>query len=279
MFKLKYIYFLLFIGIIIFFSNCSKIYDDLIFAPKDGQHPDGWLIKTSLNFHGLYIYNHKLWNLSTCQKCHGLDYWGGSSGKGCYDCHKASPEDCRLCHGNNVNTIYPPKALNGDTSIQYIGVGTHSSHLKPKYSASTGCICCHKKITSFEDPVHIGNNPDGIAEVTFDSTSVKITGGIKPIPVWERNTGICDGSYCHGNFVNGNYRLINPPINPLWTLPASVKCGSCHGDPQTENPLPGGSHPQGYTIYNCYQCHGSVINSQGIIINKNFHINGIINWN
>ncbi len=279
MFRFKYIYILLIFGILIFLNNCSKIYDDLPIAPKDGQHPSGWTIKASGNFHGSYIYEKKLWNLSICISCHGANYLGGTSGSSCYDCHKASPEDCRLCHGNGINTIYPPKALNGDTSIQSIGVGTHNSHIKPKYSFSTGCITCHKNLNSFQDSNHIGVNPDGIAEVIFDSTSIITTGGIRPVPIWDRNTGICDGTYCHGNFVNGNYRLYSPPVNPFWTSPSSVKCGSCHGNPENSNPLPGGSHIQGFTLYECFQCHGLVINSEGKIINKNLHINGVINWN
>ncbi|MCX7833700.1 MAG: CxxxxCH/CxxCH domain-containing protein [Ignavibacteria bacterium] len=279
MYKLKYLFVFILIALFGFLLSCSDIYDDLPIAPQNGQHPDGWSIKSSADFHGSYIYSKKLWNLSACITCHGKDYNGGISGVSCYKCHLASPEDCRLCHGNGINTIYPPKALNGDTSVLSRGVGTHDTHINPNYSKSTGCITCHRTPASFEDSIHIGTHPDGIAEVIFDSTAVITTGGIKPNPVWNRNNLNCDGSYCHGNFVNGNYRLLSPPINPIWSSPSSVNCGSCHGNPQTNNPLPAGTHPQGYTINNCYFCHGSVINSQGIIINKNLHLNGIINWN
>ncbi len=76
--------------------------------------------------------------------------------------------------------------------------------------------------------------------------------GITPNPVWNRTTATCSGVYCHGDFKNGNYRLLNPPPVPVWTNPSSVHCGTCHGDPATGDPIPGGSHFQGFTIHECW---------------------------
>jgi len=272
---------------IITLDSCSKLEDNLVTAPTAGIHPDGWTNPVNANFHGKYFFSNK-WDFKFCTQCHGADYNGGNTGKSCNDpaCHGSStPEDCRLCHGDRSTTIFPPVALNGSSSITYIGVGTHNTHLNRdsslRNSARLRCVSCHKSISGFFDPNHIGSNPDNIAEVVFDSLSITTTNGITPNPVWSRtNPQSCAVTYCHGNFKNGNYRL-NPTTmqNPVWTDPNSVYCGTCHGNPSTGNPLPGGTHVQGFTINNCYFCHGAVISSTGNIINKSKHINGVINMN
>ncbi|MBK8553550.1 MAG: hypothetical protein IPL53_21805, partial [Ignavibacteria bacterium] len=68
----------------------------------------------------------------------------------------------------------------------------------------------------FNSPNHLGDNPDGVAEVTFGTlANASIGGGITPDPMWN-------------------------------TDPNSVKCGSCHGDPVT-----GKSDAEGFKRGNC----------------------------
>jgi len=284
--KLTIFYIIFFIAIIftLSYEGCSKVENNLVTSPELGIHPEGWADNTSSgNFHGKYIFNNKAWNLNQCKTCHGGDYQGGNTGKSCYECHTASggPQNCRLCHGGVSGHSYPPKALNGELNVSYIGVGVHTYHLdSTKYSANVECNECHKPLSGgFNSPDHIGESPDGIAEITFGTLAkTSIGGGIIPDPVWNRNDATCSNLYCHGNFINGN-----PSALPVWTDSNSVKCGSCHGDPVTgnPNPKPNGTyikpHFSFFTSQTCYVCHGTVINPQGIIYNKDLHVNGVIN--
>ena len=268
------------LAVAVTFNGCSEVQDDLTTAPEIGTHPDGWVNDQSANFHGKYLFTYKQYNLVVCRQCHGSNYAGGVSGVSCLNCHPSSPEDCRLCHGNGSSTIYPPKALNGETSGSYIGVGTHPSHMtsdtNQRISLRVRCVACHVKLTSFDDGWHIGATSDNIAEVVFDSLSITTTDGITPNPVWNRNTGSCSGTYCHGDFKNGNFRLQTAGYqDPNWTNSASSACGTCHGNPSTGSPLPGGTHPQSFST--CI-CHGSVINTQFQFINRAKHINGVVDY-
>lgn len=258
----------------IMYHGCSELKDDLVMSPALGIHPAGWLNPSTADFHGKYIADSN-WSFNQCITCHGSNYRGGNSGASCFKCHTSGPEDCNgVCHGG-TNVPYPPKALNGDTAISYLGVGVHNMHLTMdstiRYAARVECNECHIEVTSFSDSNHIINNPDGIAEVVF-GTLAKTQIGTIPNPIWSRNTETCSGVYCHGDFRNGNINAA-----PIWTSPNSVVCGSCHGNPNTGNPRPSGNTHAGFNINQCYWCHPSVINQNGQIINKALHVNGVIN--
>ena len=259
----------------IMYHGCSELKDDLVTAPALGIHPADWLNPTEEDFHGKYIADSN-WSFQQCITCHGSDFRGGNSGASCFKCHTSGPQDCNgVCHGS-ANAPYPPKALNGETSVTYLGVGSHNAMLTMdstiRYAARVECNECHRLVTSYSDSNHIIDNPDGIAEVVFGTLAKTPTGTIVPNPTWDRNTATCSGTYCHGNFKNGNVNA-----SPIFNNPSSVVCGSCHGNPTTGNPLPGGTHPTGFTINQCFWCHGSVINQSGQIINKSRHVNGMVN--
>ena len=269
------ILFIITFGIII--QGCNDVENNLVTAPDIGPHLSGWLNPASPNFHGKAISTNN-WDMSPCKKCHGADYKGGGSGAACTKCHSNTPEDCHTCHGN-ADHIYPPLALNGQSSESYLGVGVHEAHLGDstlRFSRGLKCFECHKEFHTFSDTVHINPNRANVALIVFDTLAKTPTGGITPNPVWNRTTATCEGVYCHGNFVNGNYRLINPPLLPVWTNGESVFCGMCHGNPNTGDPLPGGTHLQNFTINQCYYCHGRVIDSSGTIFNKSLHVDGKI---
>lgn len=269
------------LGSVIFYQGCSELDDSVTMAPDIDVHPDGWANPSSANFHGTYIIDNKQWNLNLCKTCHGSDYAGGTSGSSCLGCHSSSggPQNCRLCHGNSDHSN-PPKGVFGDTAISYIGVGVHVSHVNnPQFSASLHCSDCHS-FSGFSDPNHIGDNPNGIAEITFGPLAHDtLSGPIRPNPMWDRTTATCSSVYCHGTFKEGNVDAVG-----IWTNPGSVVCGTCHGDPVTGNPTPapnGVFAPPHYSFMNinsCYVCHGSVINPQGQMIDKSLHVNGEVNF-
>lgn len=283
--KLFYLAFSLMVITALSYQGCSELDKTATVAPELGIHPTGWADtnnQSSDNFHGKYIYNNKQWLLTACRTCHGSDYTGGSTGVSCLTCHTRSngPENCRTCHGGVSGHANPPRALNGDTLTTSLGVGMHMAHLyNTNWSAQVSCEECHTDFNGFEDPLHIGPNPDGIAEINFGPLAKDSTHGTHPNPFWDRGNRTCATPYCHGNFVGGNQTQ-----SPVWTNEETVVCGSCHGDPGTGNPTPrinGVITPPHYsfmTINSCYVCHGSVINPAGQFVDKTLHVNGNIDF-
>lgn len=272
------------------YYGCSELEKNLIQAPTSGiVHGTGWVDKASQNFHGVYIVNQLKWKLDECQKCHGSDYKGGSTGISCLTCHtnQGGPEACNTCHGSRDTTNphpYPPLSLKGDSLETDRGVGVHNLHLtddpNERYSAQVRCVSCHQKVNSFSDPSHF-QNPNGVATLHFDSLAVNVLPGdtiSRPNPTYDVVSNTCSNVYCHGQFTGGNLNF-----KPVFNDPESVTCGSCHGDPVTGNPTPrinGVFRPPHYswmTINNCYYCHTSVINQQGQIIDPTKHVNGVVN--
>ena len=274
-----YILFIASLAMMLVYHGCSEIENDLVAPENPGVHGAGWLSRSSANFHGTYIANHK-WDLSSCKTCHANDYTGGATGVSCYKCHHQGPEACNVCHGSDGHAN-PPKALNGDTAISSLGVGVHVAHLDStisRYGATVSCTNgCHTPVSAFSDSSHIGPNPDGIADINFGALARTQLHIHVPNPQWNRNTRTCSDVYCHGAFDGGNINF-----TPTWTDPGSVVCGSCHGDPQTGNPTPkpwsGNMHNPNYTIHDCVMCHFAVVDSSGNIIDPSKHINGTINF-
>jgi predicted CxxxxCH...CXXCH cytochrome family protein len=290
-FKVYYLTFILALAILVMYQGCAKE-EGGIAAPTEsnlGPHPSGWPSPRSANFHGNYIRDNG-WSLTICKTCHGGDFEGGTSGLSCYKCHHApnqanGPESCNNCHGDRHDPTrpFPPRALNGDTLETDRGVGAHYHHLATdtteRYSRRVECIECHEQVNSFNDTSHINPARNGVAQIIFGPLAhTSIGGGITPDPSYNRTSNTCSHVYCHGYFVNGNLNF-----QPTFNNPESVVCGSCHGDPVTENPnpKPNGTyvppHREEFTIHTCYQCHSSVIDSSGTIVVPSKHINGIIN--
>lgn len=287
--KIFYLLFSFLLSAMLSYQGCSQLDTDAVNVPELGVHPEGWADTTmqdSPNFHGKYIYNNKLWNLIACKSCHGNDYTGGSTGVSCLTCHtrNGGPQNCRTCHGGVSGHANPPRALNGDTATTSLGVGAHMTHLyNTKWSAELACEECHTDFNGFDDPLHIGPNPDGIAEINFGPLAHDtINGPIRPNPAWDRNTATCSNAYCHGTFKMGNVNATGK-----WTDASSVFCGRCHGDnnPVTQNPTPRDStgtvvppHFSFMTRTSCYVCHASVMNSAGDFIDKSKHVNGEVDF-
>ena len=247
-------------------------------------HPDGWA--TPDYGHDVYMQSIN-WAYQACQICHGSDYTGGSSGQSCLTCHHTPGglQSCNLCHGNNKADIAdftswaPPEDLHKNTATSAVGVGAHQIHLSGTTWSTAyfrNCSLCHVVPASFNDPSHIDNNV-GI-DMQFAGT-----GSLQGvIPQWDYSTATCRNTYCHGNFsfkksessntwayegasIQGNNKSV------IWNQVGSgqADCGTCHGLP-----------PVGHILVPaCNPCHGSVVDASNNIIDKNKHINGVIDLN
>jgi predicted CxxxxCH...CXXCH cytochrome family protein len=253
--------------------NCHNI------ATIHNGAASGWENSSdTVNFHGRFIMKNgfNIDNMN-CKNCHGTGYDGGVSQKTCYSCHDNGPKACYTCHGDaGTQNIWPPKSLFGHMLNTEQGVGAHNQHLNTdttqRMSAIVQCSECHTPVNNFSDPNHLGTNP-GTAEINFGTLAKTETDGVIPNPVWNASTKSCSSVYCHGTFKNGNQNAA-----PVFNTPGSVVCGSCHGDPATGNPTPGGDHTQGLTINDCSGCHTNVMNPDGTFLNRSLHINGAIDF-
>ena len=225
-------------------------------------HPD--------TFHGNFIKVAPVsWDIRTCRSCHGEDYSGGSYAPSCTTCHSGDdgPETCNTCHGSSTN-IAPPQDLSNNTVNTAVGVGAHQIHVATTAVTRVySCTMCHVEVSEFEDPDHL----DGIehAEVVFGELA---TDSGELSTDWDRAAATCSEVYCHGSFALGSDGDITGKSDPVvWTEtnPDPAACDFCHE-------LPPAGHPQvpDTTPGSCAECHGSVVNSSGVIIGKNLHING-----
>lgn len=271
--KIFLIYSLVIVGFVVFLYGCSEVKNDLTVATVPGIHATGWVDPSSANFHGKSLETTN-YDLNACKSCHGGDFSGGTSGVSCSNCH-ASPQSCNLCHGNNEH-INPPKSLNGGQLNTDRGVGAHVQHLTSdttqRHSAIVECNECHLPVNSFADSNHISKDGQKFAKVIFGTLSRTVTEGVTPNPTWNKEAQTCTNTYCHGTFKNGNQSAA-----PVFNDPGSVVCGSCHGNPTTGSPLPGGSHTQIYpNRTQCYLCHFGVMKPDGSFRDQSRHINGVV---
>jgi predicted CxxxxCH...CXXCH cytochrome family protein len=249
---------------------------------SDYPHPDVWSVPGNNNNHAAYIRD-KYWSMDRCKTCHGADYKGGISQTSCYTCHKqpGGPEACNLCHGNYTASVSdvvswaPPEDLYDNVDSSVPSVGAHQSHLtlnKWTTAYPQDCNLCHVETNSFDDPTHI----NGIVDIEF-STIATHNGRVNPEYNFISNK--CSNVYCHGNFTLQKKESLHPEIysdslmmgnNPTmdWTGTGKnlTSCGTCHVLP-----------PKGHSEYpNCSTCHYTVVDEDNNIINKDKHINGII---
>lgn len=234
---------------------------------------------TSPNFHGKFIAASN-WNLQNCTQCHGANYGGGSASPTCLTCHNQpnGPEACNTCHG----VFNDPAKIASEE-------GSHFAHLYDnQLGKNVECNQCHTVPQAFSSVGHIDGIPG--AELIFGDLAKLKTNSqgafshdptlpvFVPNPSFNTSTGSCSNVYCHGYFKNGNID------NVAKFNDTEVKCGSCHGNSTTGDPMPktfaqGGTHPVLQT-QNCTPCHGDVVSVSGTtytIIDKQKHINGKLN--
>lgn len=230
-----------------------------------GAHGKGYALIGSENFHGTDIRSRLGWDITGCKSCHGPDYAGGltnqsCSASGCHEADDGGPEACYVCHGDSQSKKSYPQWYNA-----------HRVHLEGTADAAVTIACnnCHNLPNNFEDPIHVDKTTPGKAEVNFVNAFAETkTKGTVGTPSFDAATGSCSNTYCHGNFTNGNNATV------AWKGQDQGKCGSCHGDPATGNPLPKSPHPP---VQNCVLCHADVVDSNNQIKDRNKHVNGRLN--
>jgi predicted CxxxxCH...CXXCH cytochrome family protein len=259
-------------------------------------HATNWTSASdTTDFHGKFVRKAYNWDYTKCGACHGTNLKGGGNGEvSCFKCHQSAQTDllsCNTCHGRFISSssdtagFAPPTDLNGNSSTSYVGVGAHQSHLTAKNSLAgkLNCVSCHGSMpNTIKDATHI----NGAVNTSFGDLAKTVTNEattsdydkelstITPNPSF--NGTSCANSYCHGNFKNGNN------YSPSWTQidKGEAKCGTCHGDASTENPLPktssqGGTHPN---VTSCNTCHSQVVDTDNKTIkDASKHINGKLN--
>lgn len=254
---------------LVLLSACSSELKDAADLPSQptllGAHGEGYAHLGSDNFHGSDIMNNLGWDISGCRSCHGVDYSGGNTGQSCNasGCHAVAdggPEACYVCHGDVMNkTIYPQ------------WYSTHATHLKGGMGSNVTIACsdCHTLPENFSDPIHIDKETPGKADVHFNNAlAATQTLGTVGTPTFNATDASCANVYCHGNFTNGNNKTV------AWKGAEQAKCGSCHGDEATGNPLPKAPHIQNDK---CSNCHTGIIDENKNIIDLDRHINGKLN--
>lgn len=286
--KMKIEKLILTVIILISFVGCSELQTDIPLAiNKISIHPEGISDVASPNFHGKLIKTNN-WNFKDCQDCHASDYSGGLAKNSCLTCHTATtgPEACNTCHGDFTNSglIAPPRAVNGEISTDFRGVGSHAKHLYTNtFGKTLTCNVCHSVPASIYTPGHIDDSPHAEVSLGF-LAAFKTT----VTPTYDAGNLTCANTYCHGNFAfyrdsssNNNYgvylsdKMEGNNVTVTWNKvnQGQAACGTCHDLP-----------PKGHKIFgdeplkNCNLCHGSVVDGEGRIIDKSKHINGVIDY-
>lgn len=251
------IYFISIAFLIIAVSSCSEVNED-ISEPTEvlSVHKEGIANPESENFHAKILVESN-WDLEQCQNCHASDYSGGPTEASCLKCHTddAGPESCNTCHSDYSEP--EPDSF-------------HSAHLFAEHSSDVACATCHNVPAEVNSEGHLDGEEGaeiifaGLAGLSTNAIGTEYRndaiGTIEPNPEYDPSDQSCSNTYCHGNFKNGNTENIA-------YLNEDIKCGSCHGDAETGNPLPGGTHPSLTT--NCSLCHSQA--------NSSNHINGKLN--
>ena len=267
----KYFVIVLILVSTLFIYNCSEVKDDIAQPEElEGIHPDGFGTLGADNFHSFKI-QAKGWDMTGCQKCHAVNYTGGTTGVSCLDCHQDAngPESCNTCHGDfsNDSRIAPPTDLDNNYLTSAKGVGAHTAHVyESTMFLGAGCYDCHPGNSSDDD--YIVSHSDGLpAEMIISGYSFE--------------NYSCSDTYCHGNFEFGDIKGNN--FSPVWNIVDGTQaaCGTCHGTTNNQgeiiSPTPEG-HPGNFQAENCISCHPSTFNEDGSR-NKFIHINGKANIN
>ena len=174
-----------------------------------------------------------------------------------------SKTECYSCHGRKDVNNAPPVSLEGSSDTSTIGVGAHQAHLQAGNVANGfACETCHIVPEELGDVDHLSiDENDDAAEVVFGELAK--TGDLQP--EWNRDTGACANTYCHGSAL----RQPGQHATPIWTKVDGTQssCDGCHGNPPTDRHVP---------REDCWTCHGETVANDGnILLLEGRHINGV----
>ncbi len=247
--------------------------------------------------------------------CHGgksRGVWSNAAGVNtdntCSHCHGVAGTSAGLANAGDNRRFFAPgykvaatigTSTDQLTSSNNIRVGSHFKHLSSVYMKAIKCNECHRVPLTVFDGSHAASTRFNSQTLTFlQSSTASITIGVASgTPA--RNAALvryssgtstyrasCVTTYCHGSRLktadtSGTYQV------PYWNYSAMINytnplvaCSRCHGNP----PRTGSSQAthKNYTAVGkptvtCSACHGSVVDATGKIINRDMHINGVVN--
>jgi hypothetical protein len=220
-----------------------------------GYHPAGY---AAPEVHGAEL---KL-QVQDCRSCHGNELNGGA-GPSCDGCHQAGwRTNCTFCHGGtDTMTGAPPRELRGTIDRDRLVFRPHTEHTTERNHAAWDCNQCHLKPSDVLSMNHVFDSTAGAAEVDF-------SGGLSPTATYA--AGACSSLYCHGNGRTSNGQIEHTAARP--------GCDGCHPSMTTRTRWRqmSGEHAghlrEGIT---CGECHAGTANAQGTgIAGVALHVNG-----
>ncbi len=211
------------------------------------MHECGILEPESPEFHGKLLERER-WDFPLCQKCHGEDFAGGTSGVSCLACHADGPTACTTCHDQ------PP------------ATGSHLVHTTAgALGKAFACSECHVVPARWDAPGHIltadGEVDPPPAEVVLGALAARDLDPPRRTgpPTYDPVSGRCDNVYCHGGAL-ADVTAAHP--SPTWGTPGQAACGGCHGQPPAD-------HAQSA----CASCHPTVVDAAGALATAR-HLDG-----
>jgi len=149
-------------------------------------------------------------------------------------------------------------------------IGAHTAHLAASSAISKPIACneCHVVPT---DALTAGHIDAATASLTFGTIAKK-----KALtPSWDRATGKCSSTYCHGGWANSGGTI----TAPVWTTVDNTQdaCGTCHANAPATGRHPGFYSKHNFIGKNCNRCHNGVANSTGTAITgPTLHVDGTV---
>ncbi len=219
----------------------------------------------------------------------------------CVHCHGAAGTLASVANSGYNRRFFAPgwKKVGTSTdqtaSTNDIRVGAHFKHLSSAYMRNIKCNECHLVPQTPFDAGHTDTPRYASQTLSFNqASSATITIGVTSGTAISRlaafggyTNGVpgkavtCSSVYCHGNRLktgdtSGSYK------KPYWNYSAMINytdpansCNKCHGLPPSAGTSITTHTGKTLTGVNaCANCHGSVVNASGQIINKELHING-----
>ena len=172
--------------------------------------------------------------------------------------------NCSYCHGGTDNNGgAPPADIDGATDSNLQTVGAHTEHVAGSTHLAYDCTACHRDVTTLLTPGHMFDNTPGISEVDLSL-------GLSPNGSYA--TPGCNNLYCHGNGQS------NSSIADFTSI--ITACDTCHPFMQSSendwDTMSGRHTKHMKSNIDCYECHGTVLDSNNQVQNADLHVNGTI---
>lgn len=247
---------------LLFIAGCSELKQNNPSAatPAFNVHDQGWNDTASSSFHGRVL-QAKGYVTTDCQPCHAKLLTGGTSGKGCQDCHTIYPHDggwmtitsakfhglwkldsCKSCHGadfsggtsqvgcRNCHTQYPHPAGWMITA----NAGFHGQILSASQWKTDSCTACHgSDLAGGISQVGCRNCHTTYPHLTGWTTTGSANFHGKTVAGYKWEMDSC--KTCHGTDYAGGTSGISCALSGCHVSRTGVAktpemCNTCHGD-------------------------------------------------